>query len=211
MERAAEHLDAEAILEHAPELLGRELDRVERIADTLGREREPVRGGQDEEPARPEDASALGHEPARALEVLDHLERHDRVERSVGEGERREVAGLETHVRIALRGVIDHVAFDVDAEDFGGASGKDRGAVPLAAAGIEDVHPRDALGGESVRHHVTLEPVILLWDAGQRPLTGDDELGGGPCDFFHSERMVAAGAFAEPFPAGRRRSGASVE
>jgi hypothetical protein len=119
------------------------------------------------------------------LHVLDRLKEHDRVvgrlfvellDQRASESE-VPVAVLETRVLVRLRVCID-------AQYLARVLGKDRGAVPLTASEVDDVHVVATFGNPTIDGHVTPVPVVLLGNVRQGALARQREWG-------HARRLVA--------------------
>ncbi len=85
--------------------------------------------------------------------MLDGFERHDRVERTFGERQRRAVGFSEFHVglrRVDRARACNHVGCHVDTGNVPGASREQRAAVALATGDVEDLPSGDEPGSEKV-------------------------------------------------------------
>ena len=143
-----------------------------RILDAVGR-------GQDHDPARREHARELGDHPRLvfALEMLDRLERDDRVQACVGKRKRRRGPFDEPQVRdirVDRSRMVDRRAVDIDADDLARDSGKERAAVAFAAGDVRSAPPRDVPAREGVSMPVLERD--LAFDARHEALTGEFEM-----------------------------------
>ena len=140
---------AERLAEHLLELAGQVLPRVVAIPGALPFE-EPVRTvrrREQREPLRIEHAADLPEQRLRIVEVRDHLERNDEVERAVRCGDRAPVVGLEVRAVPGSR-MLDDLGVHLDPAVVGPRRGEDLRSVALSESDIQNASARlDETGG----------------------------------------------------------------
>ena len=154
---------------------------MERVVNTTPvRVDELVRRGDDEQAVRPQDALELAEHSLLLAEVLDRLEAHREVERSVRRRDLRAVAGAKTdvHRHVARRSMPHRVGIEIDADRRPCDQRQGRGAVTFTTRDVQDV-----LVPREFEHHRVAMEMLVVYLAAQ---LGDVAL---PC-----ERHVHGGA-----------------
>src|SRR3954453_22154517 len=190
MEEAVYLDGAEDALAELPELLGAVFADVPRIARPLGAlrgERQHVGRGDVRDAAGPQEGTEMLERSLGILQVLDRLEKHDRVGRL---RVRLDQIALEAEIRAAVAEacVLMRLGVRVDAGHPRRAPRQDVAAVALAARHVDDFEPRAAPRNPVVDDQMTPVPVVLLRHIRQRPLPRE-------CKRRHSGRLVALDVF----------------
>ncbi len=138
-----------------------------------------VRARQDDEAARPQHAADFVEKRFLRRDVLDRLERHDRIEAGIGKRQPRAVGLAE--FEIGDRGIMrarmcEGGRRDVGAGDVSRGAREERAAIALAAGDVEHLEAADEIRGEMVAMPMLVPD--LAFGAGNETLAGELELVG---------------------------------
>ena len=121
-------------------------------------------------------------DPTSGKQVLDGLCADDDVDGPAAAGQVHQVGPHRRNRGVGRREVRERCRVEVQAEDGGGSGvGEQLRSVPLPDARVHHDVPLevDCPGGPAVGDLVPTEPVVLVPDAGHRPLAGQGQRCGG--------------------------------